>query len=147
MRFFLMSQGSLDPKIRFLDQKVCSVARKQTHTYTHTHEREYRGHPVRVSGIFPSFLQPTIKDRSNNTSILVPHLRSERGHGPRNNYYLLLQMITSRFELTFGFCLSYVFIPMRFLTSITDTQCQFNMMGLWTVFTFLFLFCPVTCIC
>ena len=30
MRFFLMSQGSLDPKIRFIGQKVCSVARVQT---------------------------------------------------------------------------------------------------------------------
>ena len=30
MRFFLMSQGSLNPKIRFLGQKVCSVARTQT---------------------------------------------------------------------------------------------------------------------
>ena len=26
MRFFLMSQGSLNPKIRFLGQKVCPVA-------------------------------------------------------------------------------------------------------------------------
>ena len=31
MRFFLMSQGSFSPKIRFLGQKVCSVAR--THTF------------------------------------------------------------------------------------------------------------------
>ena len=30
MRFFLMSQGSFNPKIRFLGQKVCSVARTQT---------------------------------------------------------------------------------------------------------------------
>ena len=35
MRFFLMSQGSLDPKIRFLGQKVCSVARVQTDRRTH----------------------------------------------------------------------------------------------------------------
>ena len=34
MRFFLMSQGSLDPKIRFIGQKVCSVARVQTDTQT-----------------------------------------------------------------------------------------------------------------
>ena len=62
MRFFLMSQGSLDPKIRFIGQKVCSVARVQTDTQTHRHtdrqtdrhESEYRGHPFRVSGIFPS---------------------------------------------------------------------------------------------
>ena len=30
LRFFLMSQGSFSPKIRFLGQKVCSVARRQT---------------------------------------------------------------------------------------------------------------------
>ena len=32
MRLFLMSQGSLNPKIRFLGQKVCPVARSQTDT-------------------------------------------------------------------------------------------------------------------
>ena len=50
--FFLMSQGPLDPKIRFIGQKVCSVARGQTHR----HESEYRGHPhpFSVLGIFPS---------------------------------------------------------------------------------------------
>ena len=32
LRFFLMSQGSFSPKIRFLGQKVCSVARRQTDT-------------------------------------------------------------------------------------------------------------------
>ena len=37
MRFFLMSQGSLDPKIRFIGQKVCSVARVQTDTQTDRH--------------------------------------------------------------------------------------------------------------
>ena len=31
-----MSQGSLDPKIRFLGQKVCSIARMQTHRQTDT---------------------------------------------------------------------------------------------------------------
>ena len=54
MRFFLMSQGSLDPKIRFIGQKVCSVARVHTDRQTDRHESEYRGHPFRVSGIFPS---------------------------------------------------------------------------------------------
>ena len=37
MHFFLMSQGSLDPKIRFIGQKVCSVARVQTHRHTDRH--------------------------------------------------------------------------------------------------------------
>ena len=37
MSFFLMSQGSFDPKIRFIGQKVCSVARVQTDRQTDTH--------------------------------------------------------------------------------------------------------------
>ena len=52
MRFLLMSQGSLNPKIKFLGQKVCSVARERIDT--HTHESDYCGHPFRVSGVFPS---------------------------------------------------------------------------------------------
>ena len=43
MCFFLMSQGSLNPKIRFLGQKVCSVARERTDR----HESDYCGHPFR----------------------------------------------------------------------------------------------------
>ena len=39
MRFFLMSQGSFNPKIRCLGQKVCPVARPQTHTDTQTHTK------------------------------------------------------------------------------------------------------------
>ena len=34
MRFFLMSQGTFNPKIRFLGQKMCPVA-KYGHTDTH----------------------------------------------------------------------------------------------------------------
>ena len=44
MLFFLMTQGSFSPKIRFLDQKVCSITRGQTDR----HESENRGHPSRV---------------------------------------------------------------------------------------------------
>merc|ERR1711923_604806 len=51
-RFFLMSQGSFNPKIRFLGQKVYPVARGRTDT--DTHESDYCGHPFRVSGVFPS---------------------------------------------------------------------------------------------
>ena len=36
MRFFLMSQGSFDPNIRFIGQKVCSVARMQIDRQTDT---------------------------------------------------------------------------------------------------------------
>ena len=48
-RFFLMSQGPFNPKIRFLGQKVCHVACLQTDT-----QSDYCGHPFRVSGCFPS---------------------------------------------------------------------------------------------
>ena len=41
-------------KIRFLGQKVCSVACEHTDGHTDTHKSEYRGHPFTVSGIFPS---------------------------------------------------------------------------------------------
>ena len=52
MGFFHMFQGSLNQKVRFLGQKVCSVASVQPDT--HTRESEYRGHSFMVSGIFPS---------------------------------------------------------------------------------------------
>ena len=54
MRFFLMSQGSLGPKIRFIGQKVCSVARVHTDRQTDTKVNTEDGHPFRVSGMFPS---------------------------------------------------------------------------------------------
>ena len=38
MRLFLMSQGSLNPEIRFLGQKMCSVARVQTDTKVNTED-------------------------------------------------------------------------------------------------------------
>ena len=50
MGFFHMSQGTLNPKIRFLGQKMCSVAWLRTDR----HESDYCGHPFRVSGVFPS---------------------------------------------------------------------------------------------
>ena len=60
MRFFLMSQGSLDPKIRFLCENVCSVAHLQTHRQTR------RQTDTKVNtGFQDFFLQPIIKDRSN----------------------------------------------------------------------------------
>ena len=61
MRFFLMSQGSLDPKIRFIGQKVCSVARVQTHRQTDTKVNT----EDTLSGFQEYFLQPIIKERSN----------------------------------------------------------------------------------
>ena len=61
MRFFLMSQGSLNPKIRFLGQKMCSVARLQTHRQTHTKVTT----EGTLLGFQEFFLQPIIKDRPN----------------------------------------------------------------------------------
>ena len=66
MRFFLMSQGSFNPKIKFLGQKVCSVARE----HTDTHESDYCGHPFRVSGVFPStYHQGSAQQEENSLSV------------------------------------------------------------------------------
>ena len=65
MRFFLMSQGSLNPKIRFLGQKVCSVACIQTDTQTHRHTDTKLTTVGTHSGFQEFFLQPIIKDRPN----------------------------------------------------------------------------------
>ena len=70
MRFFLISQGSLNPKIRFLGQNVCSVAWLQTDRQTHRHTDTQTHTKVKtedtLSGFQEYFLQPIIKDRSNN---------------------------------------------------------------------------------
>ena len=62
MRFFLMSQGSLDPKTRFIGQKVYRQTDTQTDTKVNTEDT--------LSGFQEFFLQPIIKDRSN-TSIPI----------------------------------------------------------------------------
>ena len=53
-----MSQVSLNPKIRFLSQKVCPVARSQTDRHTDRVTTEGT-----LSGFHDFFLQPIIKDR------------------------------------------------------------------------------------
>ena len=61
---FLVSQGSFSPKIRFLGQKMCSVARSQTDTQIDTKVKT----EDTLSGfqdLFQIFLQPIIKERSN----------------------------------------------------------------------------------
>ena len=58
-----MSQGSLNPKIRFLGQKMCSVARRQTHRQTDTHTKVTI--VGTLSGFQEFFFQPFIKDRTN----------------------------------------------------------------------------------
>ena len=60
-----MSQGSFNPKIRFLCQKVCSVARVQTDTQIHRHTDTKMKTEDTLSGFEEFFLQPIIKDRSN----------------------------------------------------------------------------------
>ena len=52
-------QGSLNPKIRFLGQKVCPVARGQTDRRTDTKVITVGT----LSGFQEFFLQPIIKDR------------------------------------------------------------------------------------
>ena len=66
MRFFLMSQGSLNPKIRFLGQKMCSAARGRTDRQTDRHTRKCKQRtPFQVFRIFFQIcLQPIIKERS-----------------------------------------------------------------------------------
>ena len=48
MRFFLMSQGSFNPKISFLGQKVCPVARVRTKA-----EKHKPGRPPSAKGMGP----------------------------------------------------------------------------------------------
>ena len=56
-----MSQGSLNPIIRFLDQKVCSVAWLQTDTQI---DMKVNTEDT-LSGFQEFFLHPIIKDQSN----------------------------------------------------------------------------------
>ena len=61
MRIFLMSQGSLNQKIRFLGQRMCLVARVQRNRHTDTKVTT----EGTLSGFQEFFLQPIIKDRPN----------------------------------------------------------------------------------
>ena len=60
-----MYQGSLDPKIRFVGQKVCSVARVQTHRHSDIQTDKNVNTEDTLSGFQEFFLQLIIKDRSN----------------------------------------------------------------------------------
>ena len=65
--FFLMSQRSLNPKIRFLGQKVWPVARERTDTKVTTEGN--------LSGFQEFFLQHIIKDRPNILDhIMIPQI-------------------------------------------------------------------------
>ena len=63
-----MSQGSFKPKIRFLSQKVSSVARGQMDRQTDTKVTT----EGTLSGFQEFFLQPKIKDRPNIFSSFPP---------------------------------------------------------------------------
>ena len=69
LHFFLMSPGSLQPKIRFLGQKMWSEAHLQTHRQTGRQTDRQTDTKVNtedtLSGFQEFFLQPIIKDRSN----------------------------------------------------------------------------------
>ena len=70
-RFFLMSQGSFNPRIqknRFLSQKVCPVARLQTHTHRQTDTKVTT--VGTLSGFQEFFLQHIIKDRPKTEDTL-----------------------------------------------------------------------------
>ena len=66
MRFFLESQGSFHPKIRFLGQKVSTVARVRTDRRTDRRTHTKVTTEGTVSGRQELFLQPIIKDRLKN---------------------------------------------------------------------------------
>ena len=63
MRVFFMSQGLLNPKIRFPGQKVCPVARGHTDGQTHMKVNT----EGTLSGFQDFFFQPIIKDRPNKS--------------------------------------------------------------------------------
>merc|ERR1712102_203855 len=74
MRFFLISQESFCPKIRFLGQKVCSVVGLQTDRQTDTKVTTVGT----LSEVQEFFLQPSIKDRpKKKKKKLLPRARFE----------------------------------------------------------------------
>ena len=63
-----MSHGLLNPKYRFLDQKVCPLFHSKTDTRT---DRVTTEGSLSRSQDF--FLQLIIKDQPNNNEIFIPH--------------------------------------------------------------------------
>ena len=72
MRSFLMFQGPLKQKIRFLAQKMCPLARGQTNKQTDT---KVTTEDI-LSGLRNSFFQPTIKERSNTRYYTLVNIRN-----------------------------------------------------------------------
>ena len=78
MRFFSCPKDHLAQKIKFLCQKVCPVARVgHTDGQTDTHESDYWGHPLRVSGFFPSTYH---QGSAQYSSVLAAELYGKGGH-------------------------------------------------------------------
>ena len=77
-----MSQGSLNPKIRFLGQKVWPVARSRTDRQTDTQTDRVTTEGT-LSGFQDFFLQPIIKDRPNNKKSQFSN--GKRSYQPKYN--------------------------------------------------------------
>ena len=84
MPFFLMSQGSFNQKIRFLCQKMCSVARLRTDRHTDTLSAPFQGFrsfsfnlSSRIGPIYNSFEcffeEKKIRDENSIQSVYLFH--------------------------------------------------------------------------
>ena len=107
MRFFLISQGSLDQQIRFPTQKMWSVARVQRHGQTDTKVNT----EGTLSGFQDFFLQPIIKDRPNKH---VPFIT------PKNLFLYFHQWIALLYYIFFFF---FIFWSIH-LMSVVSSECQ-----------------------
>ena len=71
MRFFLISQGSLNPNIRFSSKTVISSSQRVTEILTETHTDTKVTTVGTLSGFLEFFLQPIINDRPNSSHKLI----------------------------------------------------------------------------
>ena len=97
MRFFLMSQGSLSPKIRFLAKKLWSVTRIQRHRQTRTKVNTEATEGT-LSRFQEFFLQPIIKDRPNIFICDVHHCGGIRAF----QYFMSVNFFLRQFPLQLG---------------------------------------------
>ena len=120
-----MSQGSLNPKIRFLGQKMWPVARSQTHRHTDRRtQSDYWGHSFRVSGFFPSTYHQGSAQQTQAQSGYVKdiYLWTETHesivsdvrwwHSP--HFFWQLNVVTSSIKLSIG-CIS-IYKPLVYIT-------------------------------
>ena len=86
MRFFLVSKGLLYPNIRFLWQRLCSVAREQTdrhtqtqtHTHIHTHTHSHTQTKVNTKDTLSEVLK--ILTIFSTKKYLLHYRKSSRCH-------------------------------------------------------------------